>query len=381
MPLKKNNSRYIKISLTTVAFFISICLYASIKQIDSVTTKKIKIDGVLSVIGDYVILDSDIDKAIIEMESQEISAKDITHCELLEQLMENKLYAHHAIQDSLTIDTEQIYQRVDANIEYFKEQLGSEEKILEYYNKTDMNSFRNQLFEINQLQQLSQSMQLNIVDNIEVTPEEVKDFFESIPKEELPIFGTEIEIAQIVIKPQPTKKEEERVINQLKLFKEDVEEKGVSFASKAILYSQDPGSRSTGGKYTLHRKYPRMVKEFRDAAFRLDEGEVSDPFETEFGWHILQVDKIIGQKVEVRHILLIPKIENSKLRESKMKLDSIRALILNDDISFLDAALIYSDEKETKNNGGKIINPATGDTHFELTKMDPSLYNQIYNYY
>ena len=157
-------------------------------------------------------------------------------------------------------------------------------------------------------------------------------------------------------------------------------ERGSSFASKAILYSQDPGSRSSGGKYTLHRKRPRMVKEFRDEAFSLEEGEISQPFKTDFGWHILQVDKIRGQEVDIRHILLTPKIEANQLKDAKKKLDSIRKRLIDNEINFKDAALAYSDEKETKFNGGILINPQTGDnTRFELTNLDPTLYSQIRN--
>ena len=162
-------------------------------------------------------------------------------------------------------------------------------------------------------------MQGQIVEDVEVTPEEVRIFFESIPKNELPTFGTELEISQIVIEPEVSEVEKERIVNQLKVFREDVLERGSSFASKAILYSQDPGSRATGGKYTLHRKRPRMVKEFRDEAFSLEEGEISQPFKTDFGWHILTVDKIRGQEVDARHILLTPKIELSQLQEAKTK--------------------------------------------------------------
>jgi peptidyl-prolyl cis-trans isomerase SurA len=163
----------------------------------------------------------------------------------------------------------------------------------------------------------------------------------------------------------------------LKVFREDVLERGSSFASKAILYSQDPGSRATGGKYTLHRKRPRMVKEFRDEAFSLEEGEISQPFKTDFGWHILTVDKIRGQEVDARHILLTPKIELSQLQEAKTKLDTLRNRLINEEISFKDAALELSDEKETKYNGGVLINPQTGDMRFELTNLDPVLYSQI----
>jgi peptidyl-prolyl cis-trans isomerase SurA len=204
-------------------------------------------------------------------------------------------------------------------------------------------------------------------------------FFESIPKNELPTFGTELEISQIVIEPEVSEKEKDRIFNQLKTFKEDVLERGSSFASKAILYSQDPGSRSSGGKYTLHRKRPQMVKEFRDEAFSLEEGEISEPFKTDFGWHILMVDKIRGQEVDVRHILLTPKIEPDQLQAAKEKLDLLKKRLEAGEISFKDAALEFSDEKETKFNGGVLINPQTGDTRFELTNLDPVLYSQIRN--
>ena len=354
-------------------------LFLSIQSLYSQENSRFKLDGVASVVGDYVILDSDIDKTFSEMESQGISTKNVTRCELLGKLMEDKLYAHHAIQDSLEVSDTEIYSYVDQSIEYFTEQLGSLEKVLEFYNKKDELSFRDELYELNKIQKLSQLMQSKIVDDVEVTPEEVKLFYESIPVVDLPIFGTELEISQIVIEPNVSEEEKNRVINMLNSFKNDVEEKGLSFASKAILYSQDPGSRANGGKYTLHRKRPRMVKEFRDVAFSLEEGEISSPFKTEFGWHILTVEKIRGQQVDVRHILITPNIDESKLTESKKLLDTIRKRILDKEIEFKDAAFNFSFEKETRNNGGKLINPITGDTRFELTKMDPKLYNQVKN--
>jgi len=343
------------------------------------TSNRIKVDGVSAVIGDYVILDSDIDKTLVEMKSQGISTKGITRCQLLGKLMEDKLYAHHAIQDSIEISVEEIYSTVDQIIDNFTQQLGSIEEVLKFYNKEDESAFRQEIFEINKIQKLSSIMQAKIVEDVEVTPEEVRIFFESIPKNELPTFGTELEISQIVIEPEVSEEEKNRIVNQLKTFREDVLERGSSFASKAILYSQDPGSRATGGKYTLHRKRPRMVKEFRDEAFSLEEGEISQPFKTDFGWHILKVDKIRGQEVDARHILLTPKIELSQLQEAKTKLDTLRNRLINDEISFKDAALELSDEKETKYNGGVLINPQTGDMRFELTNLDPVLYSQIRN--
>ena len=361
--------------------FLFLFLFVSFLSIaqNNTSTNRIKVDGVSAVIGDYVILDSDIDKTLVEMKSQGISTKGITRCQLLGKLMEDKLYAHHAIQDSLEFSVEEIYSSVDQIIDNFTQQLGSIEKVLEFYNKEDESTFRQEIFEINKIQKLSSIMQSQIVEDVEVTPEEVRIFFESIPKNELPTFGTELEISQIVIEPEVSEVEKERIINQLKTFREDVLERGSSFASKAILYSQDPGSRATGGKYTLHRKRPRMVKEFRDEAFSLEEGEISQPFKTDFGWHILKVDKIRGQEVDARHILLTPKIEASQLQEAKTKLDTLRNRLINEEISFKDAALELSDEKETKYNGGVLINPQTGDMRFELTNLDPVLYSQIRN--
>jgi len=378
MPYEQRNLNFtVKNYLLLLFAFTLIFNISAQGPLNKYKSKRIKIDGVSAVVGDYVILDSDIDKTIVDMKSQGISTEGIERCQLLGKLMEDKLYAHHAVQDSLIVSDSEVYSYVDQSIEYFTEQLGSIEKVLEFYNKPDEFSFREQLFEINKLQKLASLMQSEIVSKIEITPEEVRSFFESIPEDELPVFGTEIELAQIVIEPAVSGEETQRVINRLKDFKNDVEEKGLSFASKAILYSQDPGSRSTGGKYTLHRKRPRMVKEFRDAAFGLEEGQISQPFKSDFGWHIVTVDKIRGQQVDVRHILLTPKVNAEQLNQSRTILDSLRKRIVDKEITFSDAAFNFSSEKETRNSGGTIINPVTGDTRFELTKMDPDLYNQV----
>jgi peptidyl-prolyl cis-trans isomerase SurA len=379
MPSKPKNLKSIKILIIScLLIFVSInTLDVNAQGSQSVKPQRIKVDGVSAVVGDYIILESDIDKAIVEMESQGMSVKNITRCELLGKLMEDKLYAHNAIQDSLEVSDQEIYDYVDQSIAYFTDQLGSIEKVLEFYKKPDELSFRDELFQINKIQKLSAMMQSKIVDEIEITPEEVRSFFKQIPSNELPTFGTELEISQIVLEPKVTEAEKDRIVNQLKSFKVDVEERGLSFSSKAVLYSQDPGSRSNGGKYTLHRKKPRMVKEFRDIAFSMQEGQISDPFKTDFGWHILVVEKIRGQEVDVRHILLTPKVDQAQLDEARKLLDTLRTRILDKEITFENAALQFSSEKETRLNGGVIINPTTGDRRFELTKMDPVLYNQI----
>ena len=365
MHLNQGNMRFL------ISLFLVLIFQLSFSQ------EKIKIDGISSVVGDFIILDSDIDKVLIDMESQGITTRGVSKCQLLGKLMEDKLYAHHAIQDSLELSDNEIYDYVDRQLEYFTEQLGGIEKVLEFYKKRDEISFRDELFEINKTQRLSEMMQESIVEKVEITPEEVRQFFQSIPVIDLPIFGTELEIAQIVIEPKVSEEENQRIIDQLKLFREDILEGGMSFASKALLYSQDPGSRSKGGKYTLNRKKPRMTKEFRDVAFSLREDEISQPFKTDFGWHILMVDKIRGQEIDIRHILLIPKISDDEMRSAKDEIDKLRERIADGEITFSYAALRFSDEKETRLNGGVLINPSTNDTRFELTKMDPLLYSQI----
>lgn len=166
---------------------------------------KIKIDGVSAVVGDYVILESDVDKTLIDLQSQGVSTQNITRCSLLGKLMEDKLYAHHAEQDSLQVDNNSIYSYVDRTIDYFVDQIGSIEKVLEFYKKNDEQVFRSELFEINKVRQLSELMQNKIVEEIEITPDEVRQFFYSIPKYERPVFGAELELAQIIINPEVSK--------------------------------------------------------------------------------------------------------------------------------------------------------------------------------
>ena len=214
MPFKKMNLSYMKIvyNILFVSFLVNFCFSQenSKKNFES----KIKIDGVSAVIGDYVILDSDVDKTILEMESQGIDVRGISKCQLLGKLMEDKLYAHHAIQDSLEVNVEEVYSTVDQIIDNFTQQLGSIEKVLEFYNKEDEATFRQDIFEINKLQKLSSMMQSQIIENVEVTPEEVRVFFESIPEIDLPTFGTELEISQIVIEPEVSEAEKDRIVNQ-----------------------------------------------------------------------------------------------------------------------------------------------------------------------
>ena len=396
MLLKINNLKFTNNLKQLVFLFITLLIVNNIsaqevindekvqetpKKVDSTSTQNAKkVDGVAAVVGDYIILDSDVDKAYLQLQAQGVNTTDIKPCELFGKLLEDKLYAHQAIQDSIQVSDSEIRKNVDYQIEQFLAQTnGSMEKLLEFYKKDDEKAFRDEMFEINKSNQLAAKMQAKIVEEIEITPEEVRAFFEKIPKDERPTFGTELKVAQIVAEPKISEEEKQRVINRLKEFKADIIENGASFRSKAILYSEDPGSASKGGKYTLNRKQPRMVKEFRQVAFSLQEGEISEPFETDFGYHIIQCEKIRGQEYDVAHILLSPKVSAEAVKEAKERLEKVRQRIVEGKISFADAAREASDEKETRGDGGQLINPTTQDYNFELTRMEPELYSQIQN--
>lgn len=348
----------------------------TIKKVN--TSKKQKIDGVIAKVGDYIILDSDIDKSYLEISGAGGSIKDITRCQMLGKLLEDKLYAHQAIQDSLKVTDSEVKSLMEERLGYMVEQIGSMDKVVKYYKKSSEEEFRTYFFDILKEQKLTSEMQKKIIEAVEITPEEVRNFFKTIPKEDLPVFGAEMEVAQIIVTPKVSDVEKQKVIDKLNEFKKEIQEGGSSFATKAVLYSQDPGSRATGGYYKMNRK-TQFVKEFKEVAFSLAEGEISAPFETDFGYHIIYVEKIKGQDIELRHILLIPAVTADDLNAAKDKINLIKKRIEDKEITFANAARTMSDEKETKANGGALINPKTQDTRFELTKMEPSLYSQISN--
>lgn len=340
--------------------------------------KKIKLDGIAAVVGDYVILDSDIEKTLIDLKSQGVSTEDVTRCGLLGKLMEDRLYAHQAVQDSLLVSDDEVSATTERQIQSFVQQTGSMEKLLKFYRKEDEVSLREDINKINKLRMLSEKMQTSIVEKIEITPEEVRQFYNNIPEDERPVFGAEMEIAQIVKAPKPTEAEKQKVVEKLNKIRADVLDNDASFSVKAILYSEDPGSKSDGGFYSI-TKDTGFDKSFKDVAFSLKQGEISEPFETPFGYHIIYMEKIRGQERDIRHILMQPEISQTALNDVKKELDTIRQQIIDGKYTFAEAALNFSDEKETKFDGGLLRNPVNYDSRFELTKMDPTLYNQVRN--
>ena len=351
-----------------------------LSQVNNTTNnEKNKIDGVAAVVGDFLVLDSDIEKQFNQLKASGISTDDMTTCQVFGKLLEDKLYQHHAIQDSITVNSLEIQSFVDQQIDAFAEQIGSMEKLINYYNKNSEQELRNEMFELNKSSELAKKMQEKIIEETEVTPEEVRQFFNSIPKDDRPFFGTELKVAQIVVIPKTTEEEKKKVIDRLKEFKADVEDNGANFTTKVVLYSDDIASRRSGGKLTLNRKKQRgnFDRNFVETVFSLREGEISDPFESDFGYFIIILDKIRGQEYDVRYILLRPKLKPFDIAEAAKKLEDARNTILSGDLTFAEVALEISDETETKFEGGKLINPETQDFNFELTKMDPELYSQI----
>ena len=391
MPLKIKNLKFMNKSLSIITCItLLVCgqLTAQeiiedkkeeIKTIQVDSTQLIKVDGVAAVVGDFVVLDSDIDKQFTQLEASGVSTKEITRCQLFGKLLEDKLYMHHAILDSIQVNDAEIRSYVDQQLEGFAQQIGSMEKLIAYYNKSSEQELRDEMYELNKNGKMASMMQQQIIEEIEVTPEEVRQFFNKIPEDERPLFGTELRVAQIVVIPETTQEEIDKVVKRLREFKADVLDNGTSFTTKAVLYTEDPGSKRTGGKYTLNRKQPRMAKEFREVAFSLEEGDISEPFKTDFGYHIIYLERIRGQEFDVRHILLRPKLTDEAILAAKEKLEKVRQSIVDGDISFAEAAKEASDEKETKYDGGQLRNPETQDYNFELTKMDPELYAQIQN--
>nr|WP_299211280.1 peptidylprolyl isomerase [uncultured Dokdonia sp.] len=372
MPLKTKNLKYI--IRTLIILFVCQPLLAQ----DSITNSftKFKVDGVAGVVGEYLILESDIDKFLFDIKSQGQSTVDITPCQVMGKLLEDKLLAHHAIQDSIVVNDAQVNSEVDQLIDRFIQIRGSEQKVLEFYKKDNIADLRVELFSIRKDIRLSESMNEKIISEVDVTPDEVKSFFERIPKDELPTFGVELEIAQIVIEPKATEEERQKIIDRLNSFRSDILDNGSSFATKAVLYTDDLASRGEGGFMMIDRKTP-LVKEFRDVVFGLQEGEVSEPFETEYGFHIATLEKIRGDKLEIRHILLIPDVDKEQEEEAKDKIERIKKRIESGELTFDEAAREFSDEKETKFDGGVLVNPVTLDKRFELNKLDPTLYTKV----
>jgi peptidyl-prolyl cis-trans isomerase SurA len=259
---------------------------------------------------------------------------------------------------------------MDARMRYFISQIGSPEKLEEYFQKSIV-EIKNDLREIMREGLLIKEVQGKIFQNVTITPSEVKAYFRKLPKDSIPEISSEIEIGIISKQPEIGEVEKQEVKDNLSSMKERVK-KGDDFATLAILYSEDPGSAKKGGELGMFKR-GEMRPEFEAAAFRLKPGETSDIVETEDGFHIIQMIERRGEYINVRHILLQPKVSVLNLNKAKILLDSVSDLIVQKKMTFADAVIRFSDDP-SKNNGGLLINPGTGDSKFVVSQLDPKIF-------
>lgn len=329
----------------------------------------IVLDKLIGKVDNYFILKSELEKLVVDY-SKEPKAPD--RCQILQSLFINKLLLAKAEIDSVMIEDKQVDGELNARMEQMIGQFGSEKNLVEAYGKS-IESFKNDLRTQVKEQLVSRKMQSKITELVKITPNEVKKFFNSIPKDSIPYLPTEVEVLQIVRQAKVTKEQKSALRERLLAIKKRAQD-GEDFAKLAIENSEDPGSAATGGLYAnVHRG--QMVPEFEAAAMKLKTGELSDIVETDYGIHLLQGIDIRGQEYSVRHILLRPDYNRLDLSEPKRFLDSLRTLILADSIKFEKAAKEYSEDKNTADMNGFLANPATGDTKLPLDEtMDSYLY-------
>jgi peptidyl-prolyl cis-trans isomerase SurA len=357
--------------------FISSILLA-VFFIQNTTAQKVKIDAVGVVVGKNIVLDSDIEKFKLELENNSEGKIKISDCEMLEQLMLQKLLAHHAVVDSIVVSDAEVNSQVERNIQFFSQEYGSVEKVVEAYGFNDIEDLKTELFGIEKENSLIQKEQRQITENIDVTPEEIRIYFNGLKeKGELPEFPAEIQIAQLVLNAEASPEEIERILNKLNQLKKEIEE-GSSIKMKAIINSNDPGVTENGGRYSID-KNSQFIKEFKETAFSLDVNQVSEPFKSQFGYHIIQLHEIRGETRIASHILLQPEIPQEKLDKTKEKLEKIVADIKSGEVTFDEAVRKFSQDTDTRNNGGLIVNPYSGESTFDLTRMDPALYARVNN--
>lgn len=367
MQQKTTILKYIK----SAFFFLSIIMF-------SLTAKaqKVKIDGVAVVIGKNIVLESDIDKFKQEVEIRSEGKITISDCEMLEELMQQKLLSHHAVVDSVSVSDAEISGRVENSVQYFTQQFGSLDKVIKAYGFNDLDDLKKELYTVQKENLLIEREQQKITEKVDVTPEEVRLYYNGLKeKNELPQIPAEIELAQIVLKASPTQEEIDRIITKLNELKKEIEE-GASFKMKAIINSDDPGVTSNGGRYEV-TKESQFIKEFKEMAFSLDLNQVSKPFKSDFGYHIMQLHEIKGNMRIASHILMQPDIPETRLLDTKARAEQIAKDIKEGKITFEEAVKKYSEDKETRNSAGLIINPYTGESRFDLTRMDPALYARV----
>ena len=331
----------------------------------------VQVDGVVAQVGKEIILQSDI---AIQRDALAREGQTLTDCQMIRELLLEKLLIHHAAIDSVIIAEEEVDENIDRRIDQLVGQIGTERRLEEYYGKTIL-EIKEEMRPLMRNQMTAQRMQMTITETIEVTPKEVEDAVALIPLDSLPLIGTEVELAQIIIEPKVSQQAEQDAIDRLNQLRDRILG-GSSFATMAILYSEDPGSNRNGGEYKGIKRGV-FVKEFEAIAFNLRPGEVSAPFRTEYGFHIVQLQVKRGEELDLRHILIKPKVEQADLDAAKNTLDSLRSAILAGSISFEEVAEMYSADEESKLNGGVMMNPMTTDVRWNVENLDRGIFYAI----
>ncbi len=336
-------------------------------------TRLAKIEGIAAVVGEEVVLDTDVERDFQMAKAQGIEVKD--RCEFLNNMLLEKVLIDRAKQDTLvTVTNDEVQRTVKAQIDNFTRQIGSEKDVIDYFGFKTKAELENELQFYVRDNIYAREKRSLVVKGLDATPEEVRVFFQE-HSAELPDVKDQYALSHIILYPEIEPENEQKIIDELNEIKKEVEE-GASFATKAILYSEDPGSSSNGGQY-LKVKRGTMVKEFDAVAFNLEEGEISEPFKTDYGYHIIQLEKRKGQELDLRHILITLKPTEQEIEKTVNKLDSIRLMINEGKISFKDAALRFSDDKYTKYNEGNLINPQSGEDRFERNELSTNLSNNL----
>lgn len=326
---------------------------------------KVVIDEVVAVVGNIPILKSDIHNLVAQSKTEGMGPKD--NCYALEEMLFQKLLVNQAQLDSVEINDKQVEQELDKRLRYYIGQFGSQDRLEEFYNKP-LAEIKDEFRPLVKEQILAQTMQGKIVNDLKVTPGEIRSFYNSIPVDSLPLINSEIEVCQIVKMPPISEEEKKNTKEKLEKIRQRIVN-GEDFSTLAVLYSEDPGSASKGGELGMMGR-GQLVPEFEATAFELKGKEVSRIIETQFGYHIIQQIERRGEMMNCRHILLIPKVNPSDLYKASQKLDTVYSILKTDTITFEQAVLRYSDDAETKYNSGLMVNPGTGTTRFEMDELD-----------
>ena len=326
------------------------------------------VDKVVAVVGKNIILQSDIENQYIQYRLQGIAegtGKEVRG-RILEELLLQKLMLNQAEMDSITVTDEQVENELNRRIQWFIARIGSQEKMEAQFGKS-MSEIKDEVRQASKDNMLQEQVQAKIMENVAVTPKEVKEFYRDIPRDSLPMIDSDYEIVQIVKRPPVSIDEKLQVKDRLYQIRKRILDGESSFATMAVLYSEDPGSARQGGELGFAGKGV-YATEFENVAFNLRDGEISDVVETEFGFHIIQLIERRGETINCRHILLTAKVPVEALEKAQNELDSVAQLIRNGDITFEEACKKNSDD-DSKNNGGYLTNAGTGGNWMSLKDL------------